>query len=165
MNKNNFNVNGRIRASEIRLIDDAGEQVGIFPTVTAINMARSKGLDLVEVSSAAIPPVCRMQDFNKFLYDQSKSLKKQKVVKIKEIKLSPQIGDHDYITRLRHATEFLREGSRVKISLRFRGRQMAHKELGFKVVNRLLDDVAGFGKIESSPKLDGNTIQSFIVPK
>jgi len=130
----------------VRLIDDAGEQVGIVATRDALTMAQERGLDLVEVSPTARPPVCRIMDYGKFKYEQSKrervARKKQHVVHLKEVKLRPKIEDHDYLTKLQHARAFLEEKNKVKFTVTFRGREIAHPEMGQKLLIRVLGDLA-----------------------
>ena len=161
-------VNQRIRVPEVRLIGAAGEQLGIVPTYEAQERARSAGYDLVEISPTARPPVCRIMDYGKFLYEQSKKDKQNRrnasSTKVKEIQLHPSVGDNDYQVKLRHLKEFLAEGHRVKVSLFFRGRENAHKELGFDLMNRVLVDVRETGIVEQAPKLLGKNILMVIMP-
>ena len=141
--KSFIRINDRIRAREIRVIDENGEQLGILQPFEALKIARERGLDLVEVSPTAVPPVCRIQDYGRFLYEKEKSeraaRKRQKVIVVKEVKFSVTVDEHDYQTKKNQAVRFLTEGDKVKASLRFRGRQMAHRELGYKIINRLID--------------------------
>jgi translation initiation factor IF-3 len=161
-------INDRIRAREIRVIDDKGEQLGILPPFEALKIARERGLDLVEVSPTAVPPVCRIQDYGKFLYEKEKSdraaRKRQKVITVKEVKFSVTIDDHDYVTRKNQALRFLHDGDKVKASLRFKGRQMAHRELGYKIINRLIQDIGDTGVVEFMPRMEGNTLHAIIAP-
>jgi translation initiation factor IF-3 len=161
-------INDRIRAREIRVIDEKGEQLGILPPFEALKIARERGLDLVEVSPTAVPPVCRIQDYGKFLYEKEKSdraaRKRQKVITVKEVKFSVTIDDHDYVTRKNQAVRFLQEGDKVKASLRFKGRQMAHRELGYKIINRLIQDIGENGVVEFMPRMEGNTLHAIIAP-
>jgi len=161
-------INDRIRAREIRVIDEKGEQLGILPPFEALKIARERGLDLVEVSPTAVPPVCRIQDYGKFLYEKEKSdraaRKRQKVIVVKEVKFSVTIDDHDYVTRKNQAVRFLQEGDKVKASLRFKGRQMAHRELGYKIINRLIQDIGENGVVEFMPRMEGNTLHAIIAP-
>ena len=140
--KSFIRINDRIRAREIRVIDENGEQMGILPPFEALRIARERGLDLMEVSLAnAVPPVCRIQDYGRYLYEKEKSeraaRKKQKVIVVKEVKFSVTLDEHDYQTKKNQAVRPLTEGDKVKASLRFRGRQMAHRELGYAKINRL----------------------------
>ena len=142
-------INDKIRAREVRVIDENGEQFGIMVPFEALKIARERGLDLVEVSPNAVPPVCRIQDYGKFLYEKDKSdraaRKKQKIIVIKEVKFSVTVDEHDYQTKKNQAVRFLGEGDKVKASLRFRGRQMAHRDLGYNIINRLIQDIGDTG--------------------
>ena len=161
-------INERIRAREVRVIDEKGEQLGILPPFEALKIARERGLDLVEVSPTAVPPVCRIQDYGKFLYEKEKSdraaRKRQKVITVKEVKFSVTIDDHDYVTRKNQAVRFLQDGDKVKASLRFKGRQMAHRELGYAIINRLIQDVGDNGIVEFMPRMEGNTLHAILAP-
>jgi len=161
-------INDRIRAREIRVIDENGEQLGILPPFEALKIARERGLDLVEVSPTAVPPVCRIQDYGKFLYEKEKSdraaRKRQKVIVVKEVKFSVTIDDHDFETRRNQAIRFLQEGDKVKASLRFKGRQMAHRELGYKIINRLIQDIGDAGVVEFMPRMEGTILHAIIAP-
>lgn len=134
----------------------------------ALKLARERGLDLVEVSANAVPPVCRIQDYGKFLYEKDKSdraaRKKQKIIIVKEVKFSVTIDEHDYVTRRNQATRFLQEGDKVKASLRFKGRQMAHRELGYNIINRLIMDIGEAAIIEFMPRMEGNTLHAILAP-
>lgn len=161
-------INERIRAREVRVIDEKGEQLGILPPFEALKIARERGLDLVEVSPTAVPPVCRIQDYGKFLYEKEKSdraaRKRQKVITVKEVKFSVTIDNHDYETRRNQAIRFLQEGDKVKASLRFKGRQMAHRELGYAIINRLIQDIGDNGVVEFMPRMEGNTLHAILAP-
>ncbi|WP_204520182.1 translation initiation factor IF-3 [Silvibacterium dinghuense] len=161
-------INERIRAREVRVIDDAGEQLGIMPPFEALKVARERGLDLVEVSPNAVPPVCRIQDYGKFLYEKDKSdraaRKKQKIIVIKEVKFSVTVDEHDYQTKKNQAVRFLTEGDKVKASLRFKGRQMAHRELGYAIINRLIQDIGDAGTVEFMPRMEGTTLHAILAP-
>ena len=134
----------------------------------ALKIARERGLDLVEVSPSAIPPVCRIQDYGKFLYEKDKSdraaRKKQKIIVIKEVKFSVTVDEHDYQTKKNMAVRFLGEGDKVKASLRFRGRQMAHRDLGYNIINRLIVDIGETGVVEFMPRMEGTTLHAIIAP-
>ena len=134
----------------------------------ALRVARERGLDLVEVSPTAVPPVCRIQDYGRFLYEKEKSeraaRKKQKVITIKEVKFSVTVDEHDYQTKKNQAVRFLTEGDKVKASLRFRGRQMAHRELGYKIINRLIQDIGDAGTVEFMPRMEGTTLHAILAP-
>ncbi|HET7371413.1 MAG TPA: translation initiation factor IF-3 [Gammaproteobacteria bacterium] len=161
-------INERIRAREVRVIDEKGEQLGILPPFEALKIARERGLDLVEVSPTAVPPVCRIQDYGKFLYEKEKSdraaRKRQKIITVKEVKFSVTIDNHDYETRRNQAIRFLQEGDKVKASLRFKGRQMAHRELGYAIINRLIQDIGDNGVVEFMPRMEGNTLHAILAP-
>ena len=134
----------------------------------ALRVARERGLDLVEVSPTAVPPVCRIQDYGRFLYEKEKSeraaRKKQKVITIKEVKFSVTVDEHDYQTKKNQAVRFLTEGDKVKASLRFRGRQMAHRELGYKIINRLIQDIGDAGTVEFMPRMEGTILHAILAP-
>jgi translation initiation factor IF-3 len=158
--------NERIRAREVRLIGPDSKQIGVLPTNEALHMAKTHGLDLVEVSASAKPPVCRILDFGKYKYELSKKSKdsKQQSAKIKEVKLRVRIEQHDYMTKLRHAEDFLYKGHKLKISLIFRGRENEHKELGFEIVKRALNDLLHVGHKDSDPKLAGRNVLVTLSP-
>jgi translation initiation factor IF-3 len=166
--KNFIRINDRIRAREIRVIDENGEQMGILAPFEALRIARERGLDLVEVSPTAVPPVCRIQDYGRFLYEKEKSeraaRKRQKVIVLKEVKFSVTVDEHDYQTKKNQAVRFLTEGDKVKASLRFRGRQMAHRELGYKIINRLIQDIGDAGMVEFMPRMEGTILHAIIAP-
>ncbi len=162
-------INDRIRAPEIRLIGADGENVGVVTPSRAMQMAAEAGLDLVEISPTAVPPVCKIMDFGKFKYEQQKkeaeARKKQKIIEIKEIKFRPGTDTHDYDVKMRSVKKFLEEGDKVKITLRFRGREMAHQELGLELLKRVAADVETVAKIENMPKLEGRQMVMMIAPK
>ncbi len=162
-------MNERIRVSEIRLIGADGENVGVVPPSVGLQMAQDAGLDLVEISPNAVPPVCKVMDLGKFKYEQQKreaeARKKQKIIEIKEIKFRPGTDTHDYDVKMRSVMKFLEEGDKVKVTLRFRGREMAHQDLGLELLNRVRNDVGEAGKIESMPKLEGRQMVMMIAPK
>jgi translation initiation factor IF-3 len=166
--KNFIRINDRIRAREIRVIDENGEQLGILAPFDALKIARERGLDLVEVSPTAVPPVCRIQDYGRFLYEKEKSeraaRKRQKVIVVKEVKFSVTVDEHDYQTKKNQAVRFLTEGDKVKASLRFRGRQMAHRELGYKIINRLILDIGSAGIVEFMPRMEGTILHAILAP-
>ena len=134
----------------------------------ALKMARERALDLVEISPNAVPPVCKIQDYGKFLYEKDKSdraaRKKQKVIVIKEVKFSVTVGEHDYQTKKNQAVRFLGDGDKVKASLRFMGRQMAHRDLGYKIINRLILDIGDAGLVEFMPRMEGTTLHAILAP-
>lgn len=152
----------------MRLIDQDGSQVGVVPTDHALRRAREQGLDLVEVAPQAKPPVCRVMDFGKFLYQQKKkqqeSRKKQRTIQVKEVKFRPNIDEHDYAVKMRNLRRFLDEGDKVKTTVQFRGREMARTELGFKLLDRIQQDVGQDGVLESRPEMAGNRIHAVFSP-
>ena len=162
-------MNADILNEEIRCIAPDGEQLGVMKTEDAIAEADSHGLDLVEVSPNADPPVCKIVDYGKFKFEAQKkrneAKKKQKVIEVKEIKLRPNIDEHDYQVKMRSVQKFLDEGDKVKVTLRFRGREMAHQELGVNVLNRVREDTDEVAKIEAFPKLEGRQMIMVIAPK
>src|ERR1700761_8124064 len=166
--KSFIRINDRIRAREIRVIDEKGEQLGILAPFEALKIARERGLDLVEVSPTAVPPVCRIQDYGKFLYEKEKSdraaKKRQKVIIVKEVKFSVTVDEHDYQTKKNQAVRFLNEGDKAKASLRFKGRQMAHRELGYAIINRLIQDMGDTGIVEFMPRMEGTTLHAILAP-
>ncbi|QYK43486.1 MAG: translation initiation factor IF-3 [Paracoccaceae bacterium] len=162
-------VNDRIRGGEIRLIGADGENVGVVTPARALAMAEEAGLDLVEISPTAVPPVCKIMDYGKFKYEQQKreaeARKKQHIIEIKEIKFRPGTDTHDYDVKMRSVMKFLEEGDKVKVTLRFRGREMAHQQLGLDLLNRVAADVGDKGKIEAMPRLEGRQMVMMIGPK
>ncbi|MBL9128811.1 MAG: translation initiation factor IF-3 [Verrucomicrobiales bacterium] len=161
-------INGKIRAREVRVIGDDGQQLGVIPLSEAIVLARNKGVDLVEIAPNANPPVCRLIEFGKYKYEmekrQKENRKSQHANKVKEIQLSANIDPHDFKTKVTHAIEFLCEDMKVKASLRFRGREMAHTEFGFKVVRQFIADIAPWGHPDFEPKLTGRSINVMVSP-
>ncbi|HEY6254012.1 MAG TPA: translation initiation factor IF-3 [Candidatus Angelobacter sp.] len=161
-------MNERIRAREIRVIDADGNQLGILAPYDALRKAREVNLDLVEISPNAVPPVCRIMDYGKFLYEQEKkeraAKKNQKQIVLKEVKFSVNVDEHDYFTKRNHVIRFLAEGDKVKASLRFRGREMAHQNLGRNVLERLVNDVGDKGIVEFRPRMEGNTMHVIMAP-
>lgn len=162
-------INQRIRVEEVRLIGANGEQLGVVNTQDALQKAEEAGLDLVEVASQVNPPVCRIMDYSKYKYDQEKkgkdARKHQKVVHIKEIKIKPNIEEHDYQVKLFHLKRFLTRGDRAKLTLTFRGREMSHMDLGKKVVDRIIADLNEVGELEKGPTLDGRNIIVNFIPR
>lgn len=161
-------VNNRIRAREVRLISEEGEQVGILSLKDALVKASEAGLDLVEVAPESSPPVCRIMDYGKYLYEQKKrgkeSKKRQRVTHLKEIKMRPKISEHDYQFKTRHAQRFLEAGDKAKITMMFRGREMAHIELGRRILDRLAEDLAEISVIERSPTQEGKNMVMILAP-
>jgi translation initiation factor IF-3 len=162
-------VNERIRGGDIRLIGANGENIGVVSPNRALMMAEEAGLDLVEISPTAVPPVCKIMDYGKFKYETQKreaeARKKQHIIEIKEIKFRPGTDDHDYQVKMRSVMKFLSEGDKVKVTLRFRGREMAHQQLGLDLLNRVAGDVGDAGKIEQMPKLEGKQMVMMVAPK
>ena len=154
---------------EIRLIDQDGENAGVVTPATAIDMAEEVGLDLVEISPGASPPVCKIMDFGKYKYEQQKKAveakKKQKIIEIKEVKFRPNIDTHDYDVKMRSVTKFLGDGDKVKVTLRFRGREMAHQELGRGLLQRIAGDIEEIAKIEAMPKMEGRQMIMVVAPQ
>lgn len=162
-------INEEIRAREVRLVGDDGEQLGVLPSKEAFKIAIEKGLDLVEVAPTARPPVCRIMDYGKFKYEQSKkekeARKKQKVISIKEVKLRPNIEEHDFGTKANNAIRFLKDGDKVKVTIMFRGREVTHPELGRKLCLKLAETVSEFGRVEKPAKLEGRNMIMILSPK
>lgn len=163
-----MNVNETIRAREVRLIDANGDQLGVKTRQEALEIAAKRNLDLVLVAPGAKPPVCRIMDYGKYRYEQQKkekeARKKQRVINVKEVRLSPGIGDHDFETKLRNARKFIEKGDKVKASVRFRGRAITHKELGREVLERLAKEVADIATIESKAKMEGRQMFMMLAP-
>ena len=162
-------INEEIRAREVQLIDSTGDNKGVVDFQTAMSMAEAAGLDLVEISPNTTPPVCKILDFGKYKFQAQKKAaearKKQKVVEIKEIKLRPMIDDHDYQVKMRSMERFFEEGDKVKVTLRFRGREMAHQELGTRLLNRVKDDTTKLAKVESEPRIEGRQMVMVLTPR
>lgn len=162
-------MNDEIRVSSVRVVDQNGEQLGILSIDDAIAVAADAGLDLVEVAPGASPPVCKILDFGKFKYVEQKkkneARKKQKTIEVKEIKMRPNIDDHDYDVKVRNMRRFLDEGDKVKVTVRFRGREMAHQDLGMKVLDRVRGELDELVKVEQVPKLEGRQMVMVIAPR
>jgi translation initiation factor IF-3 len=162
-------INDRIRVPEVRVIDDAGEQLGVMNTRDAVRLAREKGLDLVEVAATADPPVCRIIDFGKFQYEAKKKAneakKKQVIITVKEVKFRPGTDDHDYNFKMKHAHDWLSEGDKVKATIFFRGREITHRELGAQLLAKLEQDLAEVGEVEARPRMEGNQMFLIFAPK
>jgi translation initiation factor IF-3 len=161
-------VNGKIRAREVRVIGIDGKQLGVISLTDALNLARQNGVDLVEIAATATPPVCRLVDFGKYRYEQAKKDKDSKkhshASMVKEVQLSPRIDPHDLGIKIAHAVDFLCEDMKVKVALKFRGREMAHTEVGFQVINKFLTEVAPYGHPDFPPKLIGRGINVMVSP-
>lgn len=161
-------INERIRAQRCRLISEDGEQLGIFNTADAQQIADEKNLDLVEIAPNADPPVCRIMDYGKYRYEQAMKAKRarkhQTTVQIKEIKFRPKIDKHDYETKKRHVVRFLEAGAKVKVTIMFRGREMAHAERGLAILERLAEELNELGTVENAPKLEGRNMFMLLAP-
>ena len=162
-------MNEDINVESIRLIDADGEQVGLVPIKEGLKMAEEAGLDLVEVSPNASPPVCKILDYGKYKYEAQKKAnearKKQKIIDVKEIKMRPGIEEHDYQVKMRSVRKFLDNGDKVKMTIRFRGREMAHQDLGVRVLDRIREDLDADAKIEQFPKTEGRLMTMVVAPK
>ena len=162
-------INDDIDVAEVRVVDADGEMVGVLSTKEAIEMAFEVGLDLVEVSPNADPPVCKLLDYGKFKYEAQKKAnearKKQKVIEVKEIKMRPGIDEHDYQVKMKAVRKFLDNGDKVKMTIRFRGREMAHQDLGMKVLDRVRTEVDEQAKVEQYPKTEGRLMTMVIAPR
>jgi len=162
-------INEEIRVREVQLIDQAGANHGVVDIQSAIAMAREAGLDLVEIAPNSAPPVAKILDFGKYKYQAQKKAaearKKQKVVEIKEIKIRPMIDDHDYDVKMRSMKRFFEEGDKVKVTLRFRGREMAHQELGTQLLERVKSDTSTIAKVEQEPKFEGRQMIMVLAPR
>jgi translation initiation factor IF-3 len=162
-------INGEINVLRVRLVDEKGSMVGVVGRNEALTMAAEAGLDLVEIAPNADPPVCKILDYGKYKYEEQKkkneARKKQKVIEVKEIKLRPSIDDHDYEVKMRSMVKFLEEGDKVKVTMRFRGRELAHQELGMNVLVRVRDDLEEIAKVEQMPRMEGRQMTMVISPK
>jgi len=161
-------VNERIRAKEVRVIDEEGKQLGIMPPFEALKMARSQGLDLVEVAPTANPPVCRIINYGKYLYQLSKrqheARKHQKSIELKEVKFRPRTSAHDFEVKRNRIMGFLQEGDKVKATIMFRGREMAHRELGMRMIERLIQEISEVGQVETRPRQEGPNLTAILAP-
>jgi translation initiation factor IF-3 len=157
-----------IRRPEVRVINPEGKQLGIYPIHQAVAIAQELGLDLVEINPKANPPVCRIMDFGKFKYEQKKQAavarKKQKVIEIKEVKMRPKTDDHDYDFKVKHIRRFLEDGNKAKVTIRFRGREMAHPEMAARLLDRVVEDVKDLVFIEQAYHMEGRTMTMVIAP-
>ena len=166
---NGLRTNERITASEVRVISSSGKQLGIISIREALNHAEDEGFDLVEVSPDSNPPVCKIIDYGKLRYREQKSKKeakkKQKTIEVKEIKLRPGIDKHDYLVKLKALSKFIGGGNKVKVSMRFRGREIEHRNLGMDLLNKLTEEVAEYAKVEVLPKFEGKQIMMILVPQ
>lgn len=162
-------INEQIREKEVRVVDADGQQLGIMSSKEALEIAISKGLDLVNIAPQAKPPVCRVMDYGKYRYEQAKrekeARKNQKTIEIKEVRMSLNIDTHDFNTKVNAAKKFLKSGNKVKVSVRYRGRELAHPELGNDLLERFKDDCSEFGVVEKQPKMEGRSLTMFISAK
>lgn len=162
-------INGAITVDEVRLVDSEGEMVGVVSVKKALEMADEAGLDLVEVSPNAEPPVCKILDYGKYKYEQQKKAnearKKQKTVEVKEVKMSPRIEKNDYDVKMRNARRFLEAGNKVKVSMRFRGREMAHQDIGREMFAKMKEELGELANVELEPKMEGRQMVMIIGPK
>ncbi|WP_093228293.1 translation initiation factor IF-3 [Thermoflavimicrobium dichotomicum] len=169
ISKEQHQVNEAIRAREVRLIGPDGDQLGIKPLKEALKLAQELNLDLVNVAPQAKPPVCRIMDYGKFRYEQSKrekeARKKQKIIQVKEVRLSPTIDENDVQTKLKNVKKFLQKGDKVKLTIRFRGREITHQELGRRVLDRMANEVKDLSEIERHPKVEGRQMIMILTPK
>ncbi len=163
------NVNWQIRAPEVRVIGHDGKQIGILPLKEAMKLAEEQGLDLVEVAPQATPPVCRIMNYGKYKYQQSKKIqeakKHQTIIQVKEVKIRPRTEEHDLQFKLRHAKRFLSEGNKVKVSMLFRGREIAHPEMGKELLERIIAELKDLMVIEQAPRLEGRSMVMLLAPK
>lgn len=166
---NDLMINDEIRDREVRLVGDDGEQLGVMPLRQAMDLAEEKQMDLVKIAPQAKPPVCKLMDYGKFRFEQSKRereiRKNQKVITIKEVHLSATIQDHDVDVKYRNAVKFLQEGDKVKVSIRFRGRQIAHAEIGLAVMNSFAERIKEYGIVERRPLVEGRNMIMILAPK
>ena len=169
ISKQELQINEQIRDKELRVIDSDGNQLGIMSLRQALEIAEQKNLDLVKIAPQANPPVCKIIDYGKFRFEQAKrekeARKNQRVVEIKEVRLSLNIDTHDFETKKNHAVRFISEGNKVKASIRFRGREMGHPELGLEIMSRFADAMSEVANVEKPAKLEGRTMLTFLAPK
>ena len=162
-------INEEIRDREVRVVDQNGEQLGVMPIRQALEMAEEMQLDLVKIAPQARPPVCKIMDYGKYRFEQAKrekeAKKNQRIVDIKEIRLSLNIDTHDFNTKLKHASKFISNGNKVKVSIRFRGREMGHPEIGYDTMKKFAEQCAEFANVEKAAKLDGRNMLMFLAPK
>ena len=162
-------INEEISVLRVRLVDERGGMVGVVGRSEALTMAADAGLDLVEIAPGADPPVCKILDYGKYKYEEQKkkneARKKQKIIEVKEIKLRPSIDIHDYAVKMRSMNKFIEEGDKVKVTMRFRGRELAHQELGMNVLMRVKEDLDGIAKVEQTPRMEGRQMTMVVSPK
>ncbi len=169
MAEKDLRINEQIRVREVRLIDESGGQKGIVPTIEALNMAREVGLDLVEIAPQAVPPVCKILDYGKFKFENEKKIRdskrKQKLLKLKEIRMQPKIDDHDLDFKSKHIRDFLADGNKVKVTVRFRGRELAHTELGLVVLNDVIKRLGDDFVMDKQPMMEGRFMSMILSPR
>jgi translation initiation factor IF-3 len=162
-------INTEIGVPRVRLVDERGNMIGVVPRNEALTMAANAGLDLVEVAPNADPPVCKILDYGKFKYEEQKkkneARKKQKIIEVKEIKLRPSIDDHDYEVKMRAMNKFIEEGDKVKVTMRFRGRELAHQDIGMNVLIRVRDELDAVAKVEQMPRMEGRQMVMVMAPR
>lgn len=165
----NYQINDDIRDKEVRVIGEDGAQLGIMSSAQALEIAEEKDLDLVKIAPTSNPPVCKIMDYGKYRFEQSKrekeARKNQRVIEVKEIRMSPSIGDNDFNTKLKNAQKFLRDGDRVKVTVRFRGREMAHTNIGEQLLRKFAEQCAELANLDKQPKLEGRNMSMFLSPK
>ena len=166
--KDKLRINSEIRTAEVRVLTEDNKQLGVMAIADALKAAEAEGLDLVEISPIATPPVCKIIDYSKLLYQMDRKAKearkKQSVIEIKEMKFGPKIDGHDFEYRLKHIVDFLEAGDKVKLTVRFRGRELSHTELGFVLVNKVIESVKEIATVEKPPKLEGRSITTVLSP-
>lgn len=166
--REDYRVNDRIETTEVRLVGEDGEMIGVVRLREALERAREAGLDLVEVSPTAKPPVCKILDYGKFKYEAQKranvARKKQRVIEVKEIKMRPNIDDNDYGIKMKKVRHFLEEGDKVKVTMRFRGRELSHQNLAMNILTKVKDEVSDLGKVEQFPKMEGRQMVMVMAP-
>ncbi len=169
INNRNIRINERIRVREVRVIDEEGQQLGILVPADALKIARERDLDLVEVSPTAQPPVCRIMNYGKYLYELNKKAhearKKQKTIQVKEVKFRPSTDEHDYTFKKNNILRFLQEGDKAKAAVMFRGREMAHKDIGRQLLSRLTMELSDYAVVEAQPRMEGNHLFVILAPK
>lgn len=167
--KDDINVNNEIIAKEVRVVNSSGEQIGIFKTRDALNLAFEQGLDLVEINSTSLPPVCKIIDYGKYRYEAQKknqeNKKKNKIAQLKEMILRPNIDVHDYMFKVKHMKEFISKGNKVRVVMKFKGREISHFELGENVLNRVMEDMKDVIEVDVLPKMDGRNMFMIMSPK
>jgi translation initiation factor IF-3 len=165
----NYQINDDIRDKEVRVIGEDGAQLGIMSSEAALQIAEEKDLDLVKIAPGSNPPVCKIMDYGKYRFEQSKrekeAKKNQHVIEVKEIRMSPSIGENDFNTKLKNAQKFLRDGDRVKVTVRFRGREMAHTNIGEQLLRKFAEQCAELANLDKQPKLEGRNMSMFLSPK